>query len=590
MAKSQLPKALSGGCLTLFGLPFLAAGLFISWIYFSGYTKWWSAQRWEEVPCWIESTDLKIDTGGDSDSYKTTATYRYIYRGRAYHGDKVAFTSGGREYEQNLHAELSQYAGEKPSRAERDSSRENGRAFRCYVNPEKPAEAVLYRNLRWQIQAFVAIFALTFPAIGAGLVFGGFWGIGRLRREAALRERHPAEPWKWKPEWAGDSISESPASWKPVLYLYTLWSGLVIAPLILTTAMTGAFQTGSSAWLLTIFVALWAIPVSLCIKFLRQRMAVGAARFEMKETPAWPGGVLSGAVVLEKTLPLRATADVGLACYKKVTRGSGEDKSTTTEKIWSHHETVPQDMVTRDPSGFRLPVSFTLPADAPESGETADPSTEHRWEIGLKVPGTPISTIFEVPVFRTAQSPALAASQPLAAPSILDEAAADLPALLAARRIKAEFDSAGLPVSIICPPARQLGMIAFLIIFDLIWTAVAVFLIHQHAPLIFRIVWPVSAAVIWLIVLWNILHKRTVGFNASGLEVRNQLGPIIWTQAFEKSQITGFSHDTNMTSNNTSFYRVRLESVLGKKKTLADSITESTTAAALVKRLEAWKK
>ena len=70
------------------------------------------------------------------------------------------------------------------------------------------------------------------------------------------------------------------------------------------------------------------------------------------------------------------------------------------------------------------------------------------------------------------------------------------------------------------------------------------------------------------------------------MEVRNQLGPVIWTQAFEKSQITGFSHDTNMSSGNTKFYRVRLENVLGKKKTLVDGITESTTAAALVKRLE----
>jgi hypothetical protein len=45
-----------------------------------------------------------------------------------------------------------------------------------------------------------------------------------------------------------------------------------------------------------------------------------------------------------------------------------------------------------------------------------------------------------------------------------------------------------------------------------------------------------------------------------------------------------------MSSNQTSFYRVRLESVLGKKKTLADGITEATTAAALVKRLDRWKK
>jgi hypothetical protein len=132
-------------------------------------------------------------------------------------------------------------------------------------------------------------------------------------------------------------------------------------------------------------------------------------------------------------------------------------------------------------------------------------------------------------------------------------------------------------------------LIVFLIIFDLIWTGAAVFLILQDAPLIFRVVWPLSSSIIWLLVFWCILHKRTVTFSATGLEVRNQIGPVISTEAFEKSQIAGFSHDTNMSSNNTTFYRVRLESVLGKKKTLVDGITESTTAAVLARRLDSWR-
>lgn len=132
-------------------------------------------------------------------------------------------------------------------------------------------------------------------------------------------------------------------------------------------------------------------------------------------------------------------------------------------------------------------------------------------------------------------------------------------------------------------------MIGFLIVFNLIWTAAAVFLIKQEAPLIFRIIWPVSAAGIWVGVIWSLLHQRRTTFSPLGVEVRNQLGPVSWTQSFEKAHITDFSHDTNMSSGNQSFYRVRLESVLGKKKTLVDGITESTTAAALVKRLEAWK-
>jgi hypothetical protein len=114
-------------------------------------------------------------------------------------------------------------------------------------------------------------------------------------------------------------------------------------------------------------------------------------------------------------------------------------------------------------------------------------------------------------------------------------------------------------------------------------------LLKKHAPLVFCIVWPGSATVIWLIVIWSLLHQRTATFSSTGVEVRNQLGPVIWTQAFDKGQITGFSSATNMSSNQTSFYRVWLTSQPGKTKTLVDNLTEASTAEALVQRLEAWR-
>ena len=58
---------------------------------------------------------------------------------------------------------------------------------------------------------------------------------------------------------------------------------------------------------------------------------------------------------------------------------------------------------------------------------------------------------------------------------------------------------------------------------------------------------------------------------------------------FDKAQITGFASATNMSSNQTTFYRVWLTSEPGKTKTLVDNITEATTAEALVKRLENWR-
>jgi len=586
MAVNNTTKQLSGGCLALFGLPFLVAGLFLSGLYFHGYLKWWQARSWEETPCWIESAELKH---GD-DTSRATATYRYEYAGRTYHGDKVSFHGGSDnvgDFQANAYREISRHAPGKSGKAEREPGSNGQKPFRCYVNPARPDEAVLYRTLRWEMQAFMAIFALTFPAIGAGLVAGSLLGMRTMKRETALADRHPSEPWRWKLAWADASIPDARIPVGTVIHLYTLWSGLVIVPLVIATAMCGAFHRGSSAWLLMIFVVLWMIPLSFSIRRLRHRMAVGTARFEPKEWPASPGGILRGAILLDKPLPRGGAVELTLACEKNITRGSGEDKSTITEKIWSHRESVPLHAIIRDIGGIRLPVSFALPADAPESGGDGD--TKHAWKLELKVPGTPVFSAFEVPVFRTAKSPALE-NTGSAVPSILDEKAVDLPALLSARRIHAEFDPAGLPLSIICPPARHRSLIIFFIVFDLIWTAAAVFLIKQHAPLIFRIVWPVSAGIIWLVVLWNLLHKRSVALSPDGIEVRNQIGPVIRTRTFDKSHITGFSHDTNMTSNNTRFYRVRLESVFGKKTTLADGITESATAAALVKRLEEWKK
>jgi hypothetical protein len=311
--------------------------------------------------------------------------------------------------------------------------------------------------------------------------------------------------------------------------------------------------------------------------------------FELKELPAWPGGELRGDIVLEKALPFRGDPEVELACEKSVTRDSGENTTTTTEKVWSHRETVSQSMVMHDVSGFRLPVRFVVPADAPESGPTDDPSTKHDWRLRLKVPGTPIESAFEVPVFRTEKSPDLTQTSAAAASSILHEAQVDLPARLAERRIRAEFDAAGAPLSIYSPPGRNLAGALALFVFNVIWTGVAVFLIQQNAPLVFRIVWPATAALMWVAVIWSLLHKRMVTFGETAVEVRNQVGPIISTQVFEKGQITGFSHDSNMSSGNKSFYRVRLETANWKKKTLVDGITESTTAEALAKRLKAWK-
>ncbi len=546
------------GCLALFGLPFLAAGLLMSWLYFSGILKWWDARGWVETPCWIERAELNVDRGSDSTTYRAVAGYRYFHEGRWHRGERVFFENGGDNIgnsQRRAHDEISRHVGsEQP--------------FVCHVNPAAPGEAVLFRDFRWQLQAFMAIFTLTFPAVGAGLVVGGLIAMRAKSRQSATA----APP---------GVIDDSTATTGRAVAAYSAWSGLVIGSLLATAMASGAFQKSGSAWLLLIYPALWAVPARFTLRRLRQHLAIGRARFELTDPPAKAGDTLRGAVLLDRPPPLRGVVEITLSCEKLVTTGSGKNSTTTRENVWSRDSTVPNDAITRDLTGFRVPVEFHLPPDAPASGEDEAPHTRHLWKLRMNVHGSPIRSEFVIPVE--------ASGLPVASTATVPTIRAEAESMLAARRIHAEFDAAGHPVSFVCPPGRNMQLVVLLVAFDLFWSAFAVFLIVKEAPLVFRIVWPLSAAAIWLMVLWALLHRRAVTFTATGLELRNQLGPRSWGRSYHKSEIAGFTHDTNMTSNNRRFYRVRLEDVTGRKHTLVDNLTEEGTAAALVGRLDAWR-
>jgi hypothetical protein len=582
--REVMQSSVGGGCLVLFGLPFLGAGLFMTWLYFSGYQKWWAAKSWLEIPCWIESADLK--RSGDEDSRRAVATYRYEFKGHLYQGDRVSLYGGSDNigsFHMDAYRELAYHAGVTSSGVEGEARQ----PFRCYVNPEYPTESVIYPTLRWELQASMAIFALTFPAMGAALVIAALWGTRAMRKEAALSEKYPGEPWKWKTHWAGRTIFECPKNRRWPLIFYTLWSAFIIFPLIVATALSGAFQTDRSACWVLVYMALWSIPAWFTSKRIRHWLAVGKGTLKLQDTPVSPGSVLRGSILLAKPLPTRAVPELRFFCEKQIISGSGDDQSTHREKIWSARETLSQDRISRDFTGFHLPVSIAIPPDAPESTIFGNQSEKHIWNLELVVPGTAIHLVYEIPVFCDGKSSALVTRA--AVTSVVESFARDLPALLAEQRIEVNFDHDGMPLEIIRPAAHKRSLIGLLTIFNLIWTAAAFMLATHDVPLVIKIVWPLTAAAIWLTIFWQVLYRRTVTFTQESVKVRHQLGPFSRGETIQKSQITGISHDSNMSSNNVKFYRVCISTDAGKKSAVADGIRGSTLAEALVVRLEAWQ-
>ena len=99
-----------------------------------GRSVWnaWEARSWEEVPCVIASSQVD-SSAGDLEDYSIAVEYLYAYDGMQYRSDRYAFLK-----------EFSEDFAKKKKLSERLSA---GTETTCYVNPDRPSEAVLVREI-----------------------------------------------------------------------------------------------------------------------------------------------------------------------------------------------------------------------------------------------------------------------------------------------------------------------------------------------------------------------------------------------------------------------------------------------------------
>jgi len=171
--EDQKPRALSRRAgadgkafwaLLIFGGIFAAVGggsfLFMAVI---PMTHLWAAQSWLEVPCTVISSEVQSHTGDDSTTYSIDILYEY----------KVEPPGGG-----SVTLRSNRYDFMGWSSSGYDSKREvvdeyppGSRAI-CFVNPERPARAVLDRS--FQLEYLVGLFPLIFLVVGLGIMRWAF--------------------------------------------------------------------------------------------------------------------------------------------------------------------------------------------------------------------------------------------------------------------------------------------------------------------------------------------------------------------------------------------------------------------------------
>jgi hypothetical protein len=393
-------QGLGGGCLFVFGLIFFAAGMIPGFLAFSSLWQWYQAGQWTPVSATIESSRLNASTSDGSTTYEVTGRFSYHFQDRDYSSKKIHFSGGSDNigsYHQDTHALLQRH-------------QRNGEPMTAWVNPDNPYQAVLIRDMRWGLFAFMMIFPLLFGGVGAVIMGVSILGAGRLREENRRQQAHPEEPWRWRPEWATGEINcESKGIMWFAIGFAVVWN-LISAPLAFFLPEE-IFEKGNTIAalglifpLVGIGLAVWAVRA-----FIRWRK-FGKSALHMHQLPAPLGGQLKAELRCPTAIDARQM-HFTLSNINKVTSGSGKNRSTRENVLWQDDCSVSLGSTSQH-LGARVPVTFRLPADGRPSDESrTNNQVLWRLEANAEVPGVDFAAQFTVPVFDTGETFAAEAQQ-----------------------------------------------------------------------------------------------------------------------------------------------------------------------------------
>ena len=365
-------KGSAGGLIFIFA--FVAVGTAPIYLYLADLINWARMQKWKEVPAIIRSADLSAGrtTGGKSTVYRALAVYEYEYMGRKYTSSKVSRYFGRDnmgDFHEDIYDELIPF-------------KNSGRPFRCYVNPNSPDQAILYRKVRLSMLCLFGGLGGVFGGIGYGMLAGYLASYIREKRASTFRKRYPAEPWKCRPDWSRGECQTSAGTKMFVAIAISILAAIFSIPILLF--IPGELSKGNYAalWAL-IFPFLGLVVIKWGIDSILQWIRFGRAVLKLNKVPVRPGERLQGTIQTSANLPQSAEVTIKLMYRGDAIRTSENEKTRTNPFTGADGKTFIQ-------------VDVQIPANA-KTGKESD-----NWELNAiaKIPGIDFDATFGLPIFR----------------------------------------------------------------------------------------------------------------------------------------------------------------------------------------------
>ena len=362
----------------------------------------------------------------------------------------------------------------------------------------------------WEAAAFLGLFGLTFGLVGLGGIVAVLRA-GRVAAEAeALRARHPEAPWLWRADWAAGRVEDGSRGTMVAAWIFAAFWNLISIPGAYFGVRQALEDERRGALLVLLFPAVglgllvWALRATL--RYRRY----GISRLALATVPAPVGRELRGTVEAPAVLEAPGVL-LTLTCLRRVTRGSGKNRSTSETVLWQEEQrATPSGSRTAAGTATSIPVAFRIPADAQPADET-NPRDRVLWRLAVSaaVPGVDYHSTFEVPVFRGGEAeselagdspPPAVATSPFVPP--------------ATSRITVSRTRRGTEIDF--PAARNPGASAGLTAFLAIWMLAVWATVHLDAPLPFQVIFgAVGLLLAWAVAAsWFGVSRVTVGDGA----------------------------------------------------------------------------
>lgn len=562
-------KEAGSGCLILFSLPFAGVGVGMVVLIAHSLYAAWEASHWETCPATILSVNLREHHGDDSTTYSVEARYRYTYRSQTYEGDRVALDAGSDNFG-SFHQDLA-----------RDLRRhlEQEEPWPCYVNPDRPAEALLVRDLRIGKLALFALFGLLFGGAGFGLMIFAIRNHRREKQTQSASAAHPEAPWLWKREWQNGAIRSSNRNkFITAVFITAVWN------LLSWGAVIGGWdkiqQEKGLALIVFAFPVVGLLLLGWAIRAAVRWLKYGESTFELAEVPGVIGGQLGGVIHTQINIDPEDGFHLTLACLHLVTTGSGKNRSTTEKTLWQDEKVMARELMDQDTTRSAIPVLFAIPFDCLPT----NPKSRRFWRLTVeaRVPGVDYKASFEVPVFRTEKSdPDFELDTSLTEGL---EAVVEGTRGFAAEGIRVEPTAQGQ--RFVFPMGRNLGAALGMTVFALIWTAICVGLALSDAPLLFPIVFGLFDLLFLAILASLWFESRRIEVAPDSITLSGGLFGCGTPRTFPRERIRSIRCSQSMQSGSTTWFNVVLVETDGTEHTAAGNVRGRQTAEALAAELE----